>query len=306
MPLTERAERDLAQIKSEPRAQLYAIRTPKRRRMPLYMSVAAAFVIFITVVFTASSARPVYAATPPLLVTRALDASARGAIQKMLNDAPDTPVVPVEPQRIRVQTWSLNVTDNGKLPSTVAPENVTVTRGADGSGSMVVIAGAAYDSNGQKLAARQTPAAGTVIRQETYQPSDNRFQFLTPPPASSRDVEGYLQQYAGLTTDSTAGAYLGAVAQLLMEWKLNGAQERALLTSVLERPGLQIVGSTVDRLGRDGVVVQAPAEAGYRNLLVISPSTARVLSFETMYVGHDRKDVPSPAVIAYYAWEGTK
>ncbi|MFT4051189.1 MAG: CU044_5270 family protein [Microbacterium sp.] len=279
-------------------------RSPRRTR-PIYLSVAAAMAAIVAIAVTLlMTPAPVYAATPPLLSASAIKSSAQEVMMAAASKLTDT-AGPSEEQIIRVQMWSLVVTDGGSVPSVVVPEDVTVTRAADGSGTLVSKTGQAYDAKGRPIDDDRAPSPGTVLRDETYGSDDGQFIFLEAPPTSASEVDEYLRTYAGLDDASSAGTYLDAVSQLLMEWDPTPEQERALLGALAELPGLTVAGETTDRLGRDGVVIEAPADGDYQNLLVVSTTTGHILSFETLYVGHDRTDVPSPAVIAYYAWERT-
>ena len=285
--------------------QLRWIHRARHRAVPIYLSVAASVVVAIAVALSFLVApAPVYAATPPLLATTSIKSSVQEVIMAAISKLEDT-AEPSQVQTINVEMWSLVVTDDGSVPSVVAPEDVTVTRAADGSGTLVSKAGRAYDAEGDPVDDDRAPTPGTLLRDETYGPDDGQYLFLEAPPTSPSEVAEYLSTYAGISDDSTAGAYLSAVSQLLMEWDLSAAQERALLSALAELPGLTVAGETTDRLGRDGIVIEAPAEGDYQNLIVVSATTGRILSFETLYVGDDRTDVPSPAVIAYYAWERT-
>lgn len=274
-----------------------------RRHMAIYASVAAVVVALVVLIVTVAVPRPSFAVTPPLLPfgsTTATSSEVLSAMAATLHDSPGpTPVI----QAIRVQMWSLNVVDAGDLPTIVVPEEVELMRASDGTRDVTVTAGVAYDGGGRPVEGGGAPRPGTVLRTEHQGAGEYPYQFPDPPPASVPEMRDYLATFAGIPDAASADAYLVAIPQLLMEWQLAPQQESALVGVLAELPDIEVAGTVTDRLGRDGVAITAPAAADHRHTLILSAETGQILSFETLYVGHDRTDIPSPAVIAYYAWE---
>ena len=67
---------------------------------------------------------------------------------------------------------------------------------------------------------------------------------------------------------------------------------------------LELAGTTTDRLGHEAYVFETPpSDVDLVDRLLVSPS-GHILATETVWVGHDRTDIPSPSVVSYYAWEG--
>ena len=83
---------------------------------------------------------------------------------------------------------------------------------------------------------------------------------------------------------------------------LSAAQEAALLTHLASVDGVTVDGQVTDRIGRRGIVFSG-GDGDYRQMLIVSPENGMLLAIETVYVGQERTDIISPAVIYYAAWE---
>ena len=83
---------------------------PRRpRRSPIYLSVAAALAVLLTVAVGMLTARPapVYAtATPPLLTVTPVEGTSKDLLMQLSAELPDTPAA----ESIRFQSWALALT----------------------------------------------------------------------------------------------------------------------------------------------------------------------------------------------------
>lgn len=91
---------------------------------------------------------------------------------------------------------------------------------------------------------------------------------------------------------------------VLLEQRLDSEQISALLTYLSTVPDFEPVGLTSDRLDREAFAYRgrSPQNPDYENYLLVSPDEPRILGIETVYVGDNRPDLPSPAVVDYHAW----
>lgn len=91
-----------------------------------------------------------------------------------------------------------------------------------------------------------------------------------------------------------------AVAGLLLDAPLGPAQRSVLWSTLAEIDGVDVLGSTTDRAGREGVGVATTTDITgieTRWMLVFDPDTGRALALEAVMVGDTRDlDIPTPAL----------
>ncbi|MFK4728156.1 hypothetical protein ROT00_00555 [Agromyces mediolanus] len=294
-PLTATSEARLQEIPRAARAGA---------RRPLYLSVAAAVVVFLAAtVGMVALGKPTagYAtATPPLLQPTPVDGSPEVLLMRLSER-----VVPHGTAgNVRFQAWSLSLVlgDDGRVEETsIAPEVRTVEHRADGS-RIEVRRGQPYDSDGRPIAVEGYDV-GSLIWEEDFGAGEYPFVFGTPPTVAA-DFGPFLEQPLG-RTGVTTGDYLLQLSNLLTEQTLSPEQLRAALQFLATRPDLEVEGAVTDRLDRPGLsfVTDSRAPGEYAERIVVSDAGLGILSIETTYIGHDRTDLPSPAVINYTAWE---
>jgi hypothetical protein len=297
------------------------LRAERRRRRfvvptwSILTTAAAAIVAVIAItVSMLATPTPTYAATPPMLQISAADQSELGdaahlltdlAEQLRTSDAPD-PAPPGTTQRIDVQTWGLvtSVGAEGEAvpPPYVAPENMTFTRAPDGAFSQVVVAGTPYDTQGKPVDDPNSTPPGTELWRTDEAAGEHTFLFPDPIPDDPDELRD-LMRGIGFADESSPNEWLSLVNALLLERVLRPDEEAAVL-EVLSGLDLDLAGTTTDRLGREAYVFETPpSDVDLVDRILVSPS-GHILAMETVWVGHDRTDIPSPSVVSYYAWEG--
>lgn len=271
-------------------------RRPAQRHL---LRVAAAVVLIAglaVIPFLLPHPAPAFAATPPMLTVTPVPGSAAEILRQAAGSLPPAETA----AELKFHTWVLESTDTGEgeLSSVVQPYVITHTVAGDGSVTVTWRTGEPWPA---KSAGAQP--AGTVISLDEYGPGEYQWAFPQPPTAAEA-YGPYLTEYAFLPAQPTAGDYLQGVQMLLAERSLSTGQLTALLDFLAGLPDLTVAGAVTDRLGRAGVLIETTSRQPEQFLdrIIVSTSGEGVLSAETVYVGHSRTDISSPAVIAYYAW----
>ncbi|MCM3656215.1 hypothetical protein M3147_03010 [Agromyces mediolanus] len=294
-PLEAAAETRLHEIAHPPR--------PGSRR-PLYLSVAAAVVVFLAATIgIAALGKPstsFAAATPPLLEPTPVDGSPEDLLMQLSENAAPTSAGGT----VRFQSWSLSLVigDDGAVEqSSIEPEVRTFEHG-DGGSRIEVRRGQPYDSDGAPIEVDGYDV-GSLIWEQDFGPGEYAFVFGTPP-TTAAEFGPFLEQPLGRTGITTGDAIL-QLGNLLSEQRLDAGQLRAALQFLAGRPDLRVEGSVEDRLGRAGLsfVTESRSPGEYAERIIVSNEGLGILSIETTFIGHDRTDIPSPAVINYTAWE---
>lgn len=270
------------------------------------MPVAAggAFVVLLfVVVFAVSSVlrpAPAIAATPPLLELASVSQTAPALLKEMesmrRNGQPPG-------STIRAQNWALNTSigEDGTIESSVVePQWTETTFLPDGSVRYRLVTAEPFPGQNDV----GLPEPGTVLVDEVFLPGDWDNPVEEEPPTDVRDVAAYLVGLTGEYT-LTTGQTIREISAILSNTILSPEQEAAFIGYLSTLSGIQVSGSTTDRLGRTGIVLSATDRdpGQFEDRLIISPSNGQILAAETLYIGSDRTDIASPAVIDYTAWE---
>ncbi|WP_298945028.1 hypothetical protein [uncultured Microbacterium sp.] len=309
LPLTDRAKRELADLMlAEPAHDTRRTRVrPRRRPLIVYaVAVAAAVLTAVPVVATLTT-QPARAVTPPMLTTTTVSDNARDVLEEMGDVvADDLPQQTTDPIQITVQTWVLHTADDGgPLPSVVVPENFAITQAPDGTRTVTVTAGAPIDRDGHPVTGDSVPVEGTPLWEEAWEPGEYLPLYPNPLPSEPAQIAAFFAEVVG--EEPSAAQLIPELNSLLLEQTLSPAQESALLRYVSTLPDIELVGSTTDRLGRDGMIFTAtnPDQPDYAQRLIVSPTTGHILATETIYIGVTRTDIASPSVVSYFAWNRT-
>ena len=287
------------------------------RRAIAFASVAAAIVAVVAItVSLVSTPTPSYAATPPMLQITPADQPEPDDAARLLSDLaeqlrasdePD-PAPPGEPQVINMQSWGLVTTVGAEgeavPPPYVAPENMTLTRYPDGAWSQVVVAGSPYDTQGKPIDDPGAPVPGTELWRIDEAAGEHYYLFPDPIPEDPAELR-QLMLDIGFADESSPNEWLSLINGLLMERVLRPKEEAAVL-DVLAGLDLDYAGTTTDRLGRDAYVFETPpSDVDLVDRILVSPD-GHIVAMETVWVGHDRTDIPSPSVVSYQAFENRK
>ncbi len=266
----------------------------------LAASVAIVLIAAVTIGVVFLRAPVAVAATPPALEVTPITRSAPSMLHDLANAVRDQEAG-AQPT-IRFQQWAL-VFDGeaGQPPQQVSPEIFEVRPAPDGGVTIEVRAADTTDATGQRVENPQTPA-GTLLWSLQTPPDDLVRMFADDPPVDSDEVSDYFMN-AGLVAAGSSGEYFQAIKELLRERSLTSTQTAALVEFLATLPDISVTGETLDRLGRAGVVFTAdtPFLPDHRDQLVLSPEHG-FLAFEWTYIGTQRTDLHSPAVLEYTVW----
>ena len=104
----------------------------------------------------------------------------------------------------------------------------------------------------------------------------------------------YLDGVTGIAHPSAAD-YVAATRELLTQNVLTAAQESALLGFLAQEEGLEVLGTTTDRAGREAAMFRAVGDSDASYLLLVSTTTGAILGVERVNAG--------AAVTEFTLWE---
>jgi len=299
-PLPLDAERRLRQILDRP---------PVRRRPHAWAwtSAAAVVVLILTIVtgvlwMPGSSAS---ALTPKPLVYTPTPGGAAEVITEAQARLASDDAGPAAERRSLSLGWYFSASPDGAEATVFRREWVDLRWNEDFSGSVVTTAAEATDADGDTVP-NVDPAPGTVVGELRY--VRNQFRPLSPqPPDPSADgMRTLLSTATGATGTLSAGDAMVGARSILGEWTLDDAQQAALLDVIAASPGLRVLGTTQDRLGRE-VVGLAGAPSSTANTavtLLLSADTGRIVGFESALIDADTDlDLPGGSLTEYALWD---
>lgn len=303
-PLSDRAEADLVSILGDSPKRDRRAAADGRWRWPAAALAAAAALSVLAVVNIGQV--PVAAAVPPALEFVPLAAADHEVLAELSVNAREQAALPST--AIRYESWSVTIVPGSDTSELfVQPEEVTLLRDSRDAGEITVRAGGlrwGAPADGQRSA-----EPGELLRRSTYQAGE--FPRLFPadePPVNAAEMRVYLQQSLGLDATATAGDYFNGVRDLRNEWNLSGAQTAAVIEMLAVMPGVQVAGTTQDRLGRTGVALVTTSRSGgaFRDVLIVDADTGALLTSEVDYLGGlPEITLPFPTVLTYIAWKDT-
>lgn len=306
-PLSARAEADLAHIVGTTKQGPLAAgmsrsgrRYPSRWVWALAAAVVAALVITGIGVIRPSDA---VAATPPMLTISPVGSDPAKALLAMKARAGAQPDHSSQ-TAIVSQWWGLasEVNASGLITSShVDPRRRVATLGRHGITSYTDYAAQSYDTQGRPVQDTKTGIPGTKI--ETVELDPDQQVFTKDPPTDPAKFGSYFSDALDPYSDSAAINAFSDIRSLLSERILSPAQNAALLGYLATVPDVSLLGSSTDRLSRPVWVLASPIEKDNQTMLMLSADTGGFLSTEVIYRGSTRRDLPSPAVIEYVAWE---
>jgi hypothetical protein len=288
---------------------------PTRRDRRKSAGMAAAFaaiavtLVLATVFAITDLGRPPTAsvAAPPVLEPTALDAEPAEILAELAAKAArQGGGSESTAQVIRYEAWSMQIDVAETTASYVQPEVIERRCASDRSGYWESRAGDIRYGT----ATDEHPAAepGHLLRRDDFGAGEFPMAFLMAPPSEPGALGDYLRASWGLGAESAAMDYLTAIEGLRLEWQLSGAQTAAVLELLAAQPDVSVAGQVRDRLGREGIAVEAVRRDGaYRAVLVFSADTGMLLSSEQVYLGGiPDSDLDFPTVTNYYAWKDAR
>lgn len=309
-PLSERGLRELNEYRAMEAALAHPPRTSPaasrrvRAWRPMRLAVGgAALAVLVLAVFAVVSVlrpSPAVAVTPPLLDVTPVAQTAPELLKEMetLRRNGEDPG-----NTIREQSWALstNIVGNDVIESSVVePRWSETTFLDDGSVRYRVVAAEPFPGQDDD----SLPEPGTLLGDETFPPGDWIAPAHEGPPANVDDVAAYMAAWTGEDA-LTAGQAISEISTFVSVYLLTAEQEAALLGYLSTFDGIEVLGSTTDRLGREGIAFSATDyfPDDFEDRLIISPTTGQMLAVESLYIGTWRTDIASPSVVFYAAWE---
>ena len=254
---------------------------------------------------------PAAAVTPMPLTLRATDRTVDA-----LRDALETAEPAVGPPSERGAAWEgwyLQLDAEHAEWTFIQPQRVRIDWRDDLSGSTRIVAGTPVDRHGEALTAPSDDGArpGSVISEMAYGHGEFFSPFPDDPPETADAMHSYLDVYLDTDVSSskerTAADYAFAVLTLVQFWTLSDAAQRAAIEVILAASGAQVEGTTTDRAGREGIVLDIGSLESapfHRDQLVIDPAAWHILAHEQIYLGglDDPMLPPAGAVTQYTLW----
>lgn len=275
------------------------------------LSLAAVLVIALAVVTAVPlTTAPSYALTPQELDFRRNPDLTSQEVVDTSKDALSSTTSPTGAERgSRSVGWYLDstITESGST-AVITPQVTTVTWGSDHAGSITVVAGHAYLATGSPSDGESpggAPAPGTVLSTLTFAPGE--YVPLAPddPGNSPEDLQSFLKNY-GLPAHYNAGDLMLAIGGAFGEWTLTNGQHAAILDLLAAASGTEILGTAVDRAGREVIGVRGnPSQVeGSAQLLLISTDTGRIVGAETILTSPvEKPQLDEGAVVSYTLWD---
>ncbi|MEQ8717428.1 MAG: CU044_5270 family protein [Acidimicrobiales bacterium] len=280
------------------------IRSP-RRSVGVLRAAAAVVVlalVAVTVVLFVQSDDEVSAVTPGLLRFDPIDEGAAELLERAAtaalaagDDLSDGGVLYVQ-----AETWDLDADFIGEA------KNVAMTAIVEESWTDRTGAGRRELRPGRTL---EPGEVGGV-----FVPPDTAGEATVEAPISGLNVEqhGAVPDDAdAIVTLETLGIgsddqteLLQALAGLLRREPFDAAQKAALWRSIGAIDGLEVLGSTTDRFGREAVGVALTGRSTgveTQTIFLFDPATATALATEEVLTGDSRAlDIPTPALVGYH------
>ncbi|MDQ1175638.1 hypothetical protein [Microbacterium sp. SORGH_AS_0421] len=297
-------------LDAERRARAFARTARPPRRRPAYAAwgSAAAVVVLVLAIVTGvlwMPGSPASALTPEPLVFTSISEDASQVIaqaQERLTDGSG----PSSPERRSLSLgWYYSGSPDEAEATVFRREWIDVRWNEDLSGSVVTTAAEATNAAGDTVPTGD-PTPGTVVGDLQF--VQNQFSPLSrnAPEPTVEAMRALVLTSTGAGEQLTAGdAMLGARA-LLGEWTLTGAQQAALLEVVAQAPGLRVVGTAFDRLGRP-VVGLAAVPSGLTTseaTLLLSADTGRIVGFESeLLADNENLKLPAGSITDYTLWD---
>lgn len=283
------------------------------RRYPLLL--AGAFVLVLAVAFTMTTwlrHDGAMAVTPQPLTITPSSLSVDDLRAQLDASKTEVGVEASQPGSLH-QGWYFQFDDASPTSRYIQAQITSLEVAPDGSGVARIYAGAPMDENGIPLTSTPEGAEeqGTLILDHPLEPGDALGQFSAVPPETPEEVRPYLDQYlnpegAAFYNDSAADYAMAGITVLEL-WTLSSEAEKSLISVILNSDGVEILGTTRDRLGRDGVVLGFSQDATEQEpitwRIIIDPTSWRILASESINILGDTKyQLPPDTVIGYTLW----
>lgn len=262
------------------------------RRVPLFIA-AVSFMVAVSliaiVVLTFVRPHPALAVTPDPLSAESVAVTTQMLEEELMKPV-SSPASTSSRRGAEWEGWFLQFDPDRPAATFVQPQRTQIIWDTDLSGVSRVIAGTPADAAGQAIEPIPdgSDEPGTTLYEVAWGPGELAVPFQATPPDEVDAMRAYLHGFLtaqGITdaVQPTAGDYAMAVFTLLQSWTLSDAAERAAIAVMLRSPGVTVAGTTTDRAGRDGMLLDLEPthlDPSHRTQLVIDPVEGRLLAVE--------------------------
>lgn len=314
--LPESGERLLRDLQTRERNRPLSAAEPGTARRPRYivlfvLSVAVTVLLLSTV---GLFARPhaAIAVTPQPLPVRPITITSEGLLKEIRSAA--SPSLQASNLGYVVEGWYFQYDSDAADGQYIQAQRIESDINPDGSGITRIFAGTPVDEHGTPLSPPpdDAPKPGALLEEMPAAPGELLTMFAMQPPETADRMRLYLDRYlasSGMEPagDYGAGDYASALGTLMQTWTLSDAAQQAAIEVILTSDGVKIAGSTVDRIGREGILLDlAPATFSSQeshDQLVIDTQNWRVLASETISIdGSPEFNISPGDVTSYTIW----
>jgi hypothetical protein len=187
----------------------------------------------------------------------------------------------------------------------ISPQLTTTDWEPDGSGTVRMVAGEPYWADGSDAGITDTdaPPAGTELMNLVYPPGEMGVPTVEPA-GDAPDAMRAVLVGLGLPAAHDGADVMDFIDRAMQWWTFDNAQHAALIRLVFEQDNVRVLGTGMDRAGREviGVTAESARHPDIRTTLLISAETGRIVGMESTRTAPDG-DIPEGAVIAYTMWE---
>lgn len=276
-----------------------------RRRLAFVILATALAVVVGTVSVTFLRPNDAVATAPHPLGVTAIDESIADVLDAAIAQLEDAGG-PAEALRESASiSWKTMPAENGRADAEpmVYPIISRLQRESDGSSRRLVATALPYPSDGTTTtdADRVVPQGDTVTEDTVFAPGE----LYTPYDdlslgASIEEVRAIL--YVG--EEPAAWDVFSGVNRAFRSLTLSNAQQAQVLTLLKDVPGLRVMGTATDRLGRPVAILQSDPVpiTDVRETLHLSLETGRIVGAESFLAAPLGK-MPAGAVVLYTAWD---
>lgn len=303
----------LAQRALRDRITAGATRTPARApRRSLWIGIATplaalAMLVIVLVMIVPFGAAPAAAYGPRPLEYREIPLSADEVLERAIAQLTADPAGGEAERRSRVTSWSLSYSPDAvpEKQLVIEPFVQESSWNEDLSGSLRRWAGTPFYADGptDRIPRESEYEPGQLIGEERFGPGEYSAVF---PELLEIGVTGVIAQPGYLPPGAMAGDVTDLVESILMQWTLTDRDQADVLDLVGDYEGIDVLGSSVDRLGRDVIALEAAAVADpdTRVVLLLSADTGGIVAVEHVSRGtNPHLPVPDGTVLSYSLWE---
>lgn len=270
---------------------------------------AAVFMLALVVLTVLPMGVPAVALTPAPLAYRPIADSVQEVITKAEDRLNTTAAGPQQAER-RGHTvgWYMDMAiGQSSVTTTIVPEDRLTVWHEDLSGSITVRAGRPFAAGNDPTApvAEDAPEPGALLWELTFAPGDFEAASVDAPGATDDEMLKFLSLFGIPLEPLEAGRVMTATERAFDQWRLTDAHHAAILRILAKAGGLEVLGATVDRVGREVIGLEAAFSPNPRFTVsvLISATTGRIVGMETITREALSADLPAGSVTSYALWE---